>query len=314
MRQHEAIFLEEPPTPEFEQMLAGNTSIDAYVAASDTEYPQFTREMCGLLRELRARDKKIYQVEPYLENLLALHEFFADGHSPDDVKRDSLARVVYLAEKKATGALLAYYQAATSGAFEKTLTSVKRFARTDAARFRLRDELRSQALAVSLSRHTTSFVETGVMHYAIGRFLRRQIPRTLRINSVFLADEVLRERGLKGHLYGPGDRLTLLYICHPNIADTLDQTRLAARALIYAKIIIKEESPGGTLRFAHLEDELLCIEATRGLTIDDCRELYGKTRRVGTYDARQIVAEYLMAARPHLGRKLRTRLTAPPSS
>jgi hypothetical protein len=84
--------------------------------------------------------------------------------------------------------------------------------------------------------------------------------------------------------------------------------------LIYAKIIIKEESPGGTLRFAHLEDELLCIEATRGLTIDDCRELYGKTRRVGTYDARQIVAEYLMAARPHLGRKLRTRLTAPPSS
>ena len=90
MRKHEAIFLEEPPVPEFTDMLCGNLSIDSYLLKLDLEYPEFSRGMCSLLCELYEQGRKIFQVEPFLEVLLQVHEYFAAGHVPDEIEKDSI--------------------------------------------------------------------------------------------------------------------------------------------------------------------------------------------------------------------------------
>jgi len=304
MREHDALFMEDPPTAEFDRMLSGSITVDEYLMTDDSEYPQFTKLMCTALREFRSMGKEIFQVEPYLENLLALHDFFADGGRPDELKKNTLMYLVYLAEKKSTGALLAYYQTAASRSFEMTVDAVKRFARTDAARFRLRDALRARALSALVDNFASSFVEAGMMHYPLKRLMAQQAPRPTLLQSVFPANEILRNLGQKGHLYGPGDQLTLLYIFHPEITAADRETLLAARALIYAKIITKEELSADTMAYPHLQDELLCIEVTRGLSVNDCRRLFALIRGVNTFDARRILAEDVMGSSPHLGQSL----------
>ncbi len=304
MQTHEALFLEEPPTIEFGRMLAGHMTVDDYVMTTDTEYPQFARMMNTALREFQSKGKKIFQVEPYLESLLGLHEFFADGFRPDDIEKNNLMYPVYLAERNATGALLAYYQTAADGSFEATVDAVKRFARTDAARFRLRDALRSQALSSELENFTSSFIEAGVMHYPLTRLLQRQSSQPTPVQPVFLADDILKKLGQKGHLYGPGDQLTLLYIFHPEMTKSDQESRLAARALIYSKIIFKEELRADVMPYPHLQDELLCIKVTRGLSADDCRRLFARIRGAKTLDARRVVGEFVMESRPRSGQKL----------
>lgn len=310
MRANDALFLEEPPTEEFGRMLAGLIGDDEYMMTIDAEYPQFTRMMVAALRDLHAQGKQIFQVEPYLESLLGLHAFFAEGYRPADLKKDTLMYPVYLAERNATDALLAYYQVAAGGSFAMTIDAVKRFARVDAARFRLRDDLRAQALSSSVANHAAAFIEAGVMHYPLKRLLQRRLSARSRVRSVFLADEIVKNLGQKGHLYGPGDQLTLLYILHPKISATVRETLLAARALVYSKIIIKEELPADTARFAHVEDELLCIAATRELSLPDCRRLFELIRGVSTCDARRAVADHVMGSRPRLGESLKGRPAA----
>jgi len=305
MQTHEALFLEEPPTIEFGRMIEGLMSVDDYLMTIDTEYPQFTKIMCTALREFQLEGKKIFQVEPYLENLLSLHEFFADGFRPEDIVKNTLMYPVYLAERNATGALLAYYQTAAGGSFESTVDAVKRFARTDAARFRLRDALRSQALSSELENFTSAFIEAGMMHYPLKRLLQRHASLPTPVRSVFLADDVLKRLGQKGHLYGPGDQLTLLYIFHPEITGSDQETLLAAKALIYSKIVIKEELHANVMPFPHLQDELLCIEAIRNLSSNDCRLLFERIRGVRTPDARRIVGEFVMDISPRSGQKLK---------
>ena len=219
MRRSEAIFLEEPPAPGFDQMIRGELSVEEYLLPIDVEYPAFSRDMCSLLRELHAQGKKIHQVEPFTETLLTIHEFFAEGHKPDDVSENSIHYYVYRAERAATGALLAYYQTVGTGTFEEALDAIIRFARADAARFRLRDSLRAQALVSLVQAYPSSYIESGLIHYQLWRLLRDRLPPHVQVQPLFLADAALRSMGEKGHLYGPGDQLTLLYIFHPTISQ-----------------------------------------------------------------------------------------------
>ena len=210
MRRHDAIFLEEPPAEGFEQMLGGLLDVDDYLMQLDVEYFDFSRKMCYLLQELKAEGEKIYQVEPYLETLLYIHEFFAEGHRPEELKKTALQYPVYLSERNATGALLTYYQTALTGSFEKTIEAVKQFARLDAARFRLRDSLRVQALTPLVIKYPTVYIEAGVIHYSLWQSLRQKVSPANRLRLIFLADSALKTMGAKSHLYGPGDQLTLL--------------------------------------------------------------------------------------------------------
>ena len=86
MRRHDVIFLEEPPANGLQEMLQGELSIDDYLLLTEVEYPDFSHRMCLLLRELYQDGKKIIQVEPFLEHLLAIHIFFSQGHRPRDLQ------------------------------------------------------------------------------------------------------------------------------------------------------------------------------------------------------------------------------------
>jgi zona occludens toxin (predicted ATPase) len=85
---------------------------------------------------------------------------------------------------------------------------------------------------------------------------------------------------------------------HPNITATMREQVLAARSIIYSKIIIKEELTEEAGTFPHLHDELACIRITGQLTLDDCRRLFPLVRRAKSLDARQIVTEYLVESKP----------------
>jgi len=293
MKQHEAIFLEEPPAAGFEDMLAGTLSVEDYLRPIDVEYPAFSRAMCHLLRELKAEGKQIFQVEPFLVALLDIHDFFASGGTPQELQRDSLLVPVYLAERRATGALLAYYRTVMTGSFEESLEAIKQFARYDAARFRLRDSLRAQALERLIQLFRSAYIEAGVIHYSLWRLLQKRVSSSKDLRLVFLADQALSTIGRKGHLYGPGDQLTLLYIFHPDLNQPKREAVLAARALVYAKLITKNEIAEASNTVPHLLDERACIQMTARLSLDDCRQLFPKVRRAGTHKAHEIVEDFL---------------------
>jgi hypothetical protein len=292
MQRHEVIFLEEPPAPGLKEMLEGVLPVDDYLLPAEVEYPEFSRSMCRLLRELYRKGKTVIQVEPFLENLLAIHTFFSQDHRPDELKPRSLQHQVYLAEKEATRALLDYYQTVMNGSFSAAIEAIIEFARVDAARFRLRDRLRADALATHLSGWSTAYIEAGAMHYAMYPMIRKRMPGSFRIKPVFLAHRALQTLGAKGHLFGPGDQLTLMYLFHPEISGTLKEALLAARALIYTKLIEKEELSADLKTFPHVRNELACIRSVEGLGLNDCERLFPLIRRVSSADARIIVDDY----------------------
>ena len=68
---------------------------------------------------------------------------------------------------------------------------------------------------------------------------------------------------------------------------------LAARSIIFAKIVAKEEITNGLDTFPHLQDELACMRMAMQLDLEDCRHLFPQVRRSKSAEARRIVAEYL---------------------
>ena len=293
MEQHDVIFLEEPPEVNFEDMLNSSLEVEDYLMPLDLEYPEFSRSMCYLERELYASGKQFIQVEPFVEALLSVHEFIAQGNRPEDLKRDTLPYFAYLAERNATGALLKYYKTVLTGSFKATLEAIRQFARADAARFRLRDSLRAQEIARQASGHTAVFVEAGTIHYQLWQLLWRKLSGTFQVKPVFLDRVALPAPNQQQHLYSPGDQLTLAYIFHPHLADDTWESRMAAQSIVYSKIIQKQESRQGVGSFLHLTDERKCIRMVRVLTINDCGHLYPLIRHEGTASARRIVEAYL---------------------
>ena len=211
MHQHDAIFLEDPPTPGFHQMLGKQQSIEKYLLETDTEYPRFTEMYCKYLRRLYDAGKSIFQVEPYLNLLIGIHERFAAGGSPDDIDPKSSWYPVYQAEKKATGLLLGYYRIAMVGSFEKTVKSVKKFAQADAARFVLRDSLRANALLSSMRPFSLVYIEAGDMHQYLFTRLKTLKNENVHIVRCYPMESAMRSLTGKRYLYGPGDSLTDLF-------------------------------------------------------------------------------------------------------
>ena len=293
MQRHQAILLEEPFDVGFDRMLTGALGVEDYLRELDLEYPRFSREMCYLLRRLKAAGKEIIQVEPYLEILLEIHALFADGHGPGDLAKNSIQYPVYLAERNATRALLSFYNVSMRGSFEDTLQAVKRFARMDAARFRLRDSLRAQVLASLAPEFSSAYIEAGIIHYSLWSHLRRQVDASIKLELLFLAEEANDFASRRRYRFGPGDKLTLLYIFHPNYSETDREDLLAARALIYSKLIAKIELTEDLRSWPHLRDELKCIQITDRLSLKDCRNLYPQVRQGDTRQAPQIVEAYL---------------------
>jgi hypothetical protein len=295
MAAHDAVFLEEPPTRGFAAMLRGELPVADYLLESETEYPEFGRRTCDLLQTLSRRGKPIFQVEPFLEALVGIHDFFADGGRPLELTPGSVAARVYAAEKAATAALLAYYRTVMTGSFEAALAAVKAFAAVDAARFRLRDDLRADALVARMAAHERVYIEAGEIHHGLWGALYTRLAGRGRLRVHYLSAAVVRKLTGRGRLAGPGDCLTLLYLYHPRSRDArLDL--LAARSLVYNKLLTKEEMPAGPGEFPHTRDEVATIQVVQRLSLGDCRQLFPVIRRLGTAAARELVRTHLQHA------------------
>ena len=239
MEQHQIIVLEEPPHPKFEDMLNGDLSMDDYLMEIDIGFPEFERLMCKELRGLNKKGKKIFQVEPYIERLLEIHEYFAQGMTPVEVLNMARLKAVYLAEKSATGALINYYARSIEKDFRQVIESVKIFASADAQRSNLRSVLRAGAIA-NLDITKKIYVEAGYIHYLLYRCLVGDLKGNQNIRVVYLMQPVFKKLKCKRRNMGPGDILTLYYSMGLPIKEELANV-LAAKSLIYTKLIQTEE-------------------------------------------------------------------------
>lgn len=292
MAVHDTIVLEEPPDQRFEPMLDGEVSIDAYLEGQDLEYPKFSQRMALILREHRQAGTRLVQVEPFIDLLLSIHDRFANGEGPRDLTADTDVYRVYQAERLTTKALIDFYQASGQDNFDTTVDAVKRFARADAQRFALRDQMRAEAMAPLIQRSGKAYIEAGQIHYPLWHELRRRLPAGYPLRVHFLMADVVRKLGDRRHLFGPGDLLTLHYRFHRQGRFPTEDL-LAARALIYNKLILKEEIATDAETYPHTRDELEVGSVTDQLSLNDCRRLYPRVRRASTRSSRKIVVRYL---------------------
>ena len=291
MEAHEQIILEEPPHLLFSEMVAGKISTDEYLYDQDIEYPAFSHQQCDLLRSLFNADKALHQIEPYLNYLIEVQDFFAEGSGPDDLDRSTVHYQVYLREKEATRALIEYYQAVRGDDFSLLIESIKQFARADAERFELRDQLRADAIVSRIEGQHSICVEAGPMHLLLYHHLRRLFPPGWSIKPVFVEHQGLRALGLKTGLYGPGDKLTVHYLFKrtlpPGLADLL-----CARTLVFMKIVHKEEYADQQGPYPHLRDEGQAMALVNQLSFSQCRKLFMEIRDKSEKEAFALVSAY----------------------
>ena len=286
MRRFDTVVLEEPPEADFRAMLAGKVAIKDYLMAVDSEYPQFSRAMCRAMRDLCRKGISILQIEPYLSRLMEIHERLGEGLRPEMLRRDVRLWPVYQMEREATQTLVAFYKAFATGNFDTTLAAVKRFARSDAKRFWMRDRLRAQAIADAATDGRV-YVEAGQMHVGLASLIRRQVGRRAAVTADYLASAVISAWSGPRMFFGPGDVLTLLYIFNPRFNGKRADL-LAARALVQNKLLVKNEISTGLETFPHTRDELESARIVQRLGLEDCRLLLPIVSRLGTRQARQV--------------------------
>jgi hypothetical protein len=248
--------------------------------------------MCDLLRELHGKGRRFVQVEPYLEALLEIHELFAAGKSSRDIEPFPRLLEVYEAEKLATGMLIAYYATSVKAPFDQVVEAVKRFTRANVKRLKVRERLRAQAIGAIINGCQSVFIEAGYIHYPLYHYLRRELGPERKIRAVFLLDPVVRKLGAKRRNLGPGDLLTFLYTFHANLSQPTADL-LAARSLISAKLIHKEELLPGPSPAPHSEDQLRINRLVDRLTFQDCQQLFEQIRFVRRERALELVTGHL---------------------
>ena len=272
-------------------MLDGKIAPEDHMLELDPAYPVFALRQYRLLQELKAAGKVIVQVEPFLEHLLEIQYFFAEGHSPADLDRETAKCAVYCCERDATGLLIEYYAAVKGNDFAKIIRSMKRFARADAIRFKLRDQLRADRIAGLLKKGFDVYVEAGSIHLALHRLLNSVWPAQRSMRIGFIERETMKSLGLTGNLFNPGDELTLSYVFEKNMSASR-QDLLCAQSLIYAKLIRKEETQEGDIAFPHLVNDLETVKVVRKLSFAACRELFFIIREKGMEEAWEYVRRY----------------------
>jgi hypothetical protein len=273
-------------------MLNGDLSIDDYLMEIDIGFPEFERLMCKELRGLNQKGKKLFQVEPYLERLLEIHEYFAQGMTPVEVLNMARLKAVYLAEKSATGALINYYARSIEKDFKQVIESVKAFAHADAQRSKLRSILRAEAIA-TLDTNKKIYVETGYIHYPLYRCLLHEFKGNRNLRVVYLMQTVFKKLRCKRRNMGPGDILTLYYALNLPIKKDLANL-LSARSLIYTQLIETQEMlPDQSDMTPHTTNEALVNRLVDRLGFEDCKTIYPEIRFKKRQESWDFVQSYV---------------------
>jgi hypothetical protein len=292
MEDHDVIITEEAPDPNFSAMLNKKISIREYLREVDSGFPQFSLRMYKLLRELYKEGKVLLQIEPYMENLMSIHDMFLNGKQPSDVLKIPGLREVYEAERNATGALIRFYESSMKNFFQKVIEAVKKFARADAERFRLRDTMRAEAIVKVLPGNKRVYVEAGSVHTHLEKALRRLSGTKGQIKSLFLLEPVVKKLTEKTQVLAPGDILTEHYISRKERNDEFE-TLLAARSLIYIQLLQKEEMiPSRSEKTPHIKDDIRATELVNKLSFVQCEELYKEIRFRNRKQALEIIQNF----------------------
>lgn len=292
MEKHRRIILEEPPHPLFSKMIRGQVSTEDYLLDQDLEYPAFSQQQCRMLQRFFLDGRDLLQIEPFVEHLIEVQEFFADGNGPADLDKSTIHYQVYLSEKEATRTLIDFYQAVRGDDFHQIIESVKNFAWADAKRFTLRDRLRAQAIVDNLGDEQPTCVEAGPMHLLLYQNLRTLVPPGWSLKPVFVEHLGLRQLGLTSGLYGPGDQLTVHCLFKRQIKAELANL-LCARTLVFMKIVRKDEYSGQNGPFPHLRDEAQAAALVNQLSFEQCRQLFWRIRDQSVETATGLVREHI---------------------
>jgi hypothetical protein len=112
--------------------------------------------------------------------------------------------------------------------------------------------------------------------------------------AVFLEEspDASFQQMLRGDLPVEDYVLTLRYMLRPDLPDPMEDL-LAARALIYNKLIRKDEMADRNEPYPHIRGELQVIEVVKKLTLKNCAELFPLVRKATTDEARAVVAHSL---------------------
>lgn len=282
---HDLVLLEEPPTPGFAEMLAGQMELGAYLELTDFEFPAYQEAQCRMLRRLHGRGVRILQVHPWLEQLLAVQEFFLAGGTPKDLRSGTPAGQVYAVERAWTEKLLAFYLAAGGPDFAAMVEALIAFAAADAAKFAAQDAWRARAIAELVAPGQRVYVEAGAMHWGLWRELFRL---GLRPRPWHVLGAVARARVGRRPL-APGDVLTLRFLAGVP-RDEERERLLAARTLVYNRLIRKDEMlPSATEPFPHLVHEAAVLERLAQLDFPACRTLFFRLRRLAPEAAWEVL-------------------------
>ncbi|NPA39449.1 MAG: hypothetical protein GXO57_03290 [Thermodesulfobacteria bacterium] len=292
MEKADVIILEEPANLNFKRLLEDRFNIEEYLSGSDFWFPGFVKETIKILKEQFKKGTKIFQVEPYFTFLRKIQQ-----EEDKSLLNNFTYKKVYEVEHIATLKLLEYYEASLSKEFEEVVKAVIEFSKADAKRFRLRDLLRAKAvtrLIGSLKSSKNIYIESGTIHVYFKKLLHQMLKGIAKIRHVYLLEEVLKPLVGKAWVFPPGETLTLRYILK-NKPNPEKEKLLAARSLIYIKIIPKEElTPTQEEPYPHLKRELLAIKMVNRLSFEDCRRLYKEIFFIKNYkEARDFVENYI---------------------
>jgi hypothetical protein len=288
MRGRDAVFLEEPEHPGFRDMLAGRLDPEEYILEGDYEYPAFARGLCKVLKELHAAGTALIQLDPYMDVLVGIHERFAGGGSPADI-REGYELQVYRKERRWFAALLDFYRLSMTGKFDQVVRSVKEFARVDAARGRLRDSMRAESLLQNITPFADAYVEAGYIHQYLPYRLKRLLPSDRVMERLWLMAPVTLPATGKSRIMGPGDVLTVAMTFKPDFNGPAADL-LAARSLVHVKALAKEEmAPSPENPAPHTMDEIEIGRRVRKLSYQECRKLYRRMQRSRTLEAREFL-------------------------
>jgi hypothetical protein len=148
-------------------------------------------------------------------------------------------------------------------------------------------------LVAQTASYRTSYIEAGEIHLLLWKGLKAQLPASVRFDSYFLMTPVVKRLSGKRRLFAPGDVLTLRYIFHPNYASP-EEDLLAARSLVYNKLIEKQEIGAEAGFYPHTLNEVETIRTVEQLSLEDCRALFGRIRLAASEEARAVVGQYLV--------------------
>ncbi len=296
MLEYQCVALEEPPTPGFEEMLRLEMNIEDYLMLTDFGFPEFARKQCRLLQNLHSRNIAVIQVDPFLEELACIHEFFASGGSPHEIETGTRVRQVYDCERDWTAKLVDFYEKALSSDFSSVIRAVQEFARADSRKGRFRDVLRAQALENLFSRYEKLYVEAGYIHFVLLRELRKRLPADARLLTFYSLQDYFMSRIGKRQIMGPGDVLTLIYTWNYDYSGPRANL-LAARSLIYNKLIQKHELEAGVSDFPQSNDEIRAVSLSGSLDLEQCARLYPQIKNLSAHNACEAVQIYLNRSR-----------------